>query len=145
LPRIQSWLNKVCSTYGERDAAILSALPQVFGDLRAELESHLQKEEMVLFPWIARFEAALEAGLPGPQLPFRTFAGPLHMMEHEHESVGIALSTMRAVTNGHVPPDHACRTYRALFQALEELEADLHLHIHLENNILHPRVREMSR
>ena len=145
LPRIQAWLDKVYSKYGEQDAAILGPVPEVFGNLRAELESHLRKEEMILFPWIARFEAAIEAGLPAPPLPFGSFDGPIHVMEHEHESAGEALRALRATTNGYVPPEHACRTYRALFQALEELESDLHLHIHLENNILHRRVREMSR
>lgn len=144
LPRIQAWLDKVYSKYGEQDQEILGTLPEVFGNLRAELESHLQKEEMILFPWVARFEATMEAGLPAPPLPFGSFDGPIHMMEHEHENAGEALRHLRSATNDYQAPEHACRTYRALFQALEELEADLHIHIHLENNILHRRVRQMA-
>ena len=143
-PRIQVWLDKVHSKYGEQDADTIGRLPGIFNALRAELESHLQKEETILFPWIARFEAAIEAGLPAPRLPFGRFDGPISVMEHEHESAGEALRLLRASTNEYSAPEHACRTYRALFQALQELEADLHMHIHLENNILHARVRALA-
>lgn len=144
LPRIQTWLDKVYSKYGEQDADTIGRLPAIYNGLRAELESHLQKEEMILFPWIARFEAAIEAGMPAPPLPFGQFDGPISVMEHEHEIAGEALRMLRESTNQYAPPEHACRTYRALFQALEELETDLHMHIHLENNILHTRVRALA-
>ena len=144
LPRIQTWLDKVYSKYGEQDADTIGRLPEIYSALRAELEGHLPKEEMILFPWVERFEATLEAGMPAPPLPFGTFEGPLGVMEHEHENAGEALRLLRASTNGYTAPEHACRTYRALYQALEELEADLHMHIHLENNILHARVRAMA-
>ena len=145
LPRIQAWLDKVCSKYGEQDEAILGRLPETFGSLRAELEGHLPKEENILFPWIERFEAAVAAGQPAPRLPFGTLDGPIRVMEHEHENAGEALRILREATNDYTPPAHACRTYRALFEGLAELEADLHMHIHLENNVLHARAREMAR
>jgi regulator of cell morphogenesis and NO signaling len=144
LPRIQTWLDKVYSKYGEQDADTIGRLPAIYTTLRTELEGHLPKEETILFPWIVRFEATLEAGLPAPPLPFGTFDGPLSVMEHEHENAGEALRQLRESTNGYTAPEHACRTYRALFEALAELEADLHMHIHLENNILHARVRAMA-
>ena len=144
LPRIQTWLDKVYSKYGEQDADTIGRLPAIYNALRAELEGHLQKEELILFPWVGRFEAAVEAGMPAPPLPFGRFEGPISVMEHEHENAGEALRLLRESTNGYTAPEHACRTYRALFQALEELEADLHMHIHLENNILHARVRAMA-
>ena len=143
LPRIQAWLDKVASKYSETDPHSVAKLPAIFGNLRAELESHLRKEEMILFPWVERFEAAVEAGMPRLPLPFGTFDGPIGVMEHEHESAGAALQAMRDVTDNYQAPDHACRTYRVLFEALKDLEADLHLHIHLENNILHRRAQAM--
>lgn len=143
LPRIQAWLDKVCSKYGEQDKAILGLLPETFGALRSELEGHLPKEENILFPWIGRFESAVASGEEPPRLPFGTFDGPINVMEHEHENAGDALRILRESTRNYTPPPHACRTYRALFEGLEELEADLHMHIHLENNVLHRRARQM--
>ncbi len=77
--------------------------------------------------------------------PFGTVANPVSMMEHEHDSAGEALRVMRAASDGYVAPEGACTSYRALYRALEEFEADLHQHIHLENNILFPRAIAMER
>jgi regulator of cell morphogenesis and NO signaling len=62
-------------------------------------------------------------------------------MEHEHDEAGAALARLRTLTQGYTPPEDACPTFRAMFDGLAELEADLHLHIHEENNILFPRAR----
>jgi regulator of cell morphogenesis and NO signaling len=143
LPRLQGWLDRVSAKYGEQDAATVGQLPPIFAALREELESHLQKEEMILFPAIARLEAAREAGTPPPSFHCGTLNGPIHVMEMEHESAGSALSAMREVMRNYEVPEHACRTYRALIEGLVDLEQDLHLHIHLENNILHVRTRAL--
>jgi regulator of cell morphogenesis and NO signaling len=129
LPRIQGWLDKVHSKYGVKDAESIGRIPAVYHALRAELESHIQKEEIILFPAILRGNYAV--------------SGPIHVMELEHESAGEALRLLRSFTNDYTVPEHACRTYRALFEGLQELEADLHVHIHLENNILFPRVQQL--
>jgi regulator of cell morphogenesis and NO signaling len=60
-------------------------------------------------------------------------------MEQEHDNAGKALARLRDLTGGFVPPEDACTTYRAMLDGLAGLEADLHLHIHKENNILFPR------
>ena len=134
LPRIQGWLDRVYAKYGEQDAGSIGRLPEIFNALRAELEMHLMKEEAVLFPAVVRMAAPCGG----------SFDGPIAVMEMEHEHAGAALRAMRELTGGYTAPDHACRTYRALFEALAELEADLHLHIHLENNILFPRVQQLT-
>ena len=103
-------------------------LGQTFEALRQELDAHLMKEEMILFPMI-------RAGV-------RSVGNPINVMEHEHDSAGRALETMRAVTANYTLPAEACNSYRALFAGLQELEADLHQHIHLENNILFPRAAQ---
>lgn len=139
LPRLSQRLEKVMRVYGGKDQATLAPLPALFGGLRSELEMHMRKEETVLFPFIERTEAAVDAGLPAPAAPFGSVANPIAMMEHEHDSVGVALKSMRAATNDYAVPDYACVTYRSLLEGLRELEQDLHLHIHLENNILFPR------
>ena len=62
----------------------------------------------------------------------------------EHSEAGDALRQLRVLTNGFSPPQGACNSWRALFDGLRELEADLHRHIHEENNILFPRALERS-
>jgi regulator of cell morphogenesis and NO signaling len=143
LPRLQGWLDRVVSKYGDKDADTVGKIPPVFTALREELESHLQKEELILFPAIARLEAARESGAPAPAFHCGTLNGPITVMEMEHDSAGTALETMRQLMNDYQVPEHACRTYRALIEGLADLERDLHLHIHLENNILHVRARAL--
>jgi regulator of cell morphogenesis and NO signaling len=138
-------LAKVYRVYNERYGPTLVGLPEVFAGLRAELEMHMFKEERILFPAIVASEAAAQSGQPLPPTPFGRFANPIGMMEAEHESAGKALREIRAITGDFAIPDYACVTYRALMNGLEELEQDLHVHIHLENNILFPRATELER
>ena len=144
LPAIQTRLDKVYRVYNERHGPTLIGLPEVFNALRAELESHLRKEETILFPAIAAYEAALKSGESLPRVPFGSVANPIAMMNDEHESAGEALANIRAITHGFEVPEYACVTYRALISGLEELERDLHLHIHLENNILFVRAERLE-
>ncbi|WP_236612890.1 hemerythrin domain-containing protein [Cesiribacter andamanensis] len=71
--------------------------------------------------------------------PFGTVRNPIRMMEQEHESAGEGLEKIREITDNYTLPADACTTYRLAFQALQDFEADLHQHIHLENNILFPK------
>ncbi|MGC9945480.1 MAG: hemerythrin domain-containing protein [Bryobacteraceae bacterium] len=106
----------------------LLPLGETFQALRQELEAHMMKEELVLFPMIRAGSSSV--------------ANPIRVMEQEHDSAGLALERMRAVTGNYTLPTDACNSYRALFAGLQELEADLHRHIHLENNILFPRAAQ---
>jgi regulator of cell morphogenesis and NO signaling len=144
LPAIQARLDKVYRVYNERYGPTLLGLPEVYAGLRAELEMHTRKEEMILFPAIASYEAAFRAGRPLPRTPFGSVANPIHMMEAEHESAGQALAEIRRITADYSLPEYACVTYRALMSGLDELERDLHMHIHLENNILFPRAQALE-
>jgi regulator of cell morphogenesis and NO signaling len=139
LPRLADRLEKVMSVYGDKDRATLAPLPALLASLDAELDLHMRKEERMLFPYIESLEAARETGRPVPAAPFGAVANPIAMMEDEHDAAGDLLRRMREATDGYAIPSHACITYRALFGGLRELEQDLHLHIHLENNILFPR------
>ncbi len=138
LPRLSARLEKVRAAHGAKDGAALDQIARVFEGLRDELELHTRKEEVVLFPWIERMEEAQAQQHAGVPAPFGTVSNPIRCMESEHESAGQALAELRRITSGYTPPAHACATYRALYAGLEELERDLHLHIHLENNILFP-------
>ena len=103
------------------------------------------KEEMVLFPYIIRMEEAVIEKAPILPPPFGTVQNPVSMMEHEHDSAGNALRTLREISRGYTAPPDACVSYQTLYKALAEFEADLHQHIHLENNILFPRAIEMEK
>jgi len=144
LPAIQVRLDKVYRVYNQRYGPTLTGLPEVYQGLRTELEQHIQKEEMMLFPAIVANEIAATTGRPAPPTCFGTVAAPINMMEVEHENAGAALVKIREITRNFELPEYACVTFRALMSSLDELERDLHLHIHLENNILFPRAQRME-
>jgi regulator of cell morphogenesis and NO signaling len=139
LPRLAEMLGKVLKAHGERHGESLQALSETFGALYGELDTHLRKEEMVLFPYITRLDSCRNAGVQPPPAPFGSVNNPIHMMLLEHDSAGNALREMRQITQDYTVPADGCATYRALFQGLQELESDLHQHIHLENNVLFPK------
>ncbi|MCC6587261.1 MAG: iron-sulfur cluster repair di-iron protein [Bryobacterales bacterium] len=143
MPLLSARLQKVVQVHGEKDSR-LQELRGVFEDLRDELDMHMHKEEMILFPYIEHLEGVAEAGVPLGDVPFGSVGNPIRMMEHEHESAGRALERIRQLTNGFVLPEFACATVRALWQGLDNFEKDLHQHIHLENNILHLRAIELE-
>ena len=126
LPRLELMAQKVFVVHGERQPNILEELLATFLRLKTELESHMMKEEQILFPMIRQGRGSHAAG-------------PVAVMEHEHESAGEALERLRELTNGYEVPEGACNTWRALWHGLADLEGSLHQHIHLENNILFPR------
>jgi regulator of cell morphogenesis and NO signaling len=143
IERIPRLLEKVVNAHGANHPEVLRE-QAVFGGLAAELATHLMKEEMVLFPYIARMEEARLSGEPVLPPPFGTVGNPIRMMEHEHDDAGSALRELRALSNDYTAPSDACTTFRTLYSALAEFEQDLHRHIHLENNVLHPRALEME-
>lgn len=139
LPRLRAMSDKVAKVHGESDAR-LADLERVVDALADELESHMMKEERILFP-VIRALAKSDGAVP---MPFGTLANPISVMEHEHDSAGNCLERIHTLTDGHAPPDWACNTYRALLDGLRELELDLHQHIHKENNILFPKALELE-
>jgi regulator of cell morphogenesis and NO signaling len=143
LARIASLLDKVCSVHGGNHPE-LEQVRASFRALAQELTLHMMKEERMLFPYIVRMEEAVVQKEPILPPPFGSVQNPVSMMAHEHDSAGGALRAMREASCGYTPPGDACISYRTLYQALAEFEADLHQHIHLENNILFPRAIAME-
>lgn len=141
--RLTTLLQKVCSVHGKNHPE-LSQIRAVFAGLTQELTTHLMKEEAVLFPYIERMEESVIQGEPVLPAPFGTVQNPVAMMEHEHDSAGAALRAIRKASSGFTAPADACVSYQTLYQALATFEADLHQHIHLENNILFPRAIAME-
>ena len=139
LPRLTALLDKIVGVHGERHPE-LSVVSEVFAELRADLELHLAKEERVLFPAIR--ELAL-ASAP-PAFRFGSVENPISMMVIEHDHVGELLTRLRTATDDYGVPVDGCASYRACFEALAELEADTHLHVHKENNVLFPAVVQLE-
>jgi len=123
----------------------LLQVQEQFAALSEELSLHLMKEEQILFPYVIRMEESVLAGEPAPPAMFGTVMNPIGMMMQEHDGAGDALRSLRVITHDYKLPDDACASYRALYEALQGFEADLHQHIHKENNILFPRVAAMER
>ncbi|MDP1831969.1 MAG: iron-sulfur cluster repair di-iron protein [Geothrix sp.] len=138
LPRLETLLQKVLGAHGENHPELDKVL-DLFQALSSDLMPHLMKEEQILYPYIRQ----MEAGQPA-QACFATVQGPIRVMESEHEAVGAMLAGLRAHTNEYTTPADGCATFRALYLGLKELEADTHLHIFLENQILHPRAKQLE-
>ncbi|MBZ5628803.1 MAG: iron-sulfur cluster repair di-iron protein [Acidobacteriia bacterium] len=143
VPRLEQLLAKVCSVHGQNHPE-LHKIRETFAGLGQELSMHLMKEENILFPYIVEMEKALTS-LQTPRRPmFGTVKNPVRMMIMEHDSAGDALRSIRAASSDFTAPEDACISYRTLYSALQGFEADLHQHIHLENNILFPRAVAME-
>lgn len=138
LPRLDAMAARVLLVHGEKHPDTLPALAATLQGLRAELESHMVKEERVLFPAVRQLEAG------GGSARSAWLAAPIAVMKHEHDDAARALAELRRLTDGYQPPAGACTTFRGLYHGLGELEADLHRHIHLENNVLFPRAARLE-
>ena len=100
IARIPQLLNKVCSVHGARHAELFR-IQETFDAMAQELATHLMKEEMMLFPYIARMEEAVIAHEPVLPPPFGTVRNPVRMMMAEHDSAGDGLREIRALSNGY--------------------------------------------
>lgn len=136
--RLLPLIAKVIEVHGNKHPE-LKQIQTSFQSLAEELTLHLMKEERMLFPYIEDLEAAANRGGRATPPMFGTVQNPVRMMMMEHDSAGELLRDMRQATNAYTLPDDACMSFRTLYSALQEFEADLHQHIHLENNILFPR------
>lgn len=144
LPRAGQELSKVISVHGERHPELWD-LGRIYDGLKNELEAHLLKEEQHLFPAIRALESKRQGdGGTSKGTPEEAdLVQGLRELEEEHDRAGAALHEIRRLTTDFQTPADACMTYSNLYRRLMELEADIHRHVHLENNILIPSIREM--
>ena len=145
LPRLEALLIKVQHAHGAQHGDLLEKLRKQYSSIRSELEPHLMKEEEILFPSIKGIDAFMQGIGEPPVIHCGSVAHPITQMEHEHDDAGLELAAIRTLTNNYSLPPDACPTFAALYEGLEAMEADLHEHIHLENNILFPRIVEMEK
>ncbi|TAH41996.1 MAG: iron-sulfur cluster repair di-iron protein [Bacteroidetes bacterium] len=139
LPIISAHLFKVSSKHGSKHPE-LHEIYSIFERVAEEMTAHMIKEERILFPAIKEIQKLAETGLD--TLDAQRLNAPMQVMEMEHETVGDLLADIKKLSARYTPPSDACMTYKISFEELKEFEEDLHRHVHLENNILFPRVRQ---
>ena len=137
-PLLLEYAEKMLRAHGEH----YEVIKPLTGWIRAlvdDLMPHLMKEEQILFPAVK----ALAAG-ESVNGCFGHIGNPIRAMEYEHDEAGTILAKLRQLTDNYQAPEYACTTWRICYQTLAEFEADLHRHIHLENNLLFPKTLELS-
>ncbi|MBL7950336.1 MAG: iron-sulfur cluster repair di-iron protein [Flavobacteriales bacterium] len=143
LPIIQQYLHKLRHVHGALHPE-LHAIAEEFDGCTGALTAHMKKEELVLFPYIEQLENAQATGtFPGTP-HFGTVGNPVRLMEAEHDAEGERFRWIAELSHGYAVPADGCATYAAAMRLLKDFEEDLHLHIHLENNILFPRALRME-
>lgn len=138
IAEITPFLEKVTRVHGDRHPE-LKEVAALFRECAVDLLGHMKKEEAVLFPYIRSMtvNGATHAA-------FGTVENPISVMMHEHHIEGERFQKIAALTGNYTAPADACNTYRVTFSLLKEFEEDLHLHVHLENNILFPKAIRME-
>jgi regulator of cell morphogenesis and NO signaling len=142
-PILFTFLDKLCKVHGERHPELFE-VNKLFKISGSELLNHLQKEEVILFPFIKTMEKALVENTTIEQPHFGSVYNPIAMLRGDHQTEGDLFAKISELTNNYTPPDDACNTYKVTYSMLQEFEQDLHKHIHLENNILFPKAQNME-
>ncbi len=137
LPRLSELTTKILRVHGEHHPE-LSKVHKLFHSLKMELEAHLIKEETIQYPAIKEYEKSKTKEALDKAVKVNK------ELEDEHTGAGDILKELRKVTKDYSVPADGCNTYRLTYSKLEELENDTFQHIHLENNILFPRLMELA-
>lgn len=127
MPKVSEYLFKILKVHGKSHEELFK-VHRLFNALRTELEGHMVKEEEYLFPMLIKLEKAPSLSAKMDQLRKE--------IEQEHVGAGDILKELREVTNHYQIPEGVCKTFEITYEKLKEVEQDLFLHIHLENNIL---------
>lgn len=142
-PIIQGYLDKICAVHGGRHPE-LHEISRIFKETSGALAVHMKKEELMLFPYIKRLAKAVETPGPVSSSIFGSVSKPIHAMKDDHLDEGQQLQKMAALSNDYTPPADACSTYTVTYKMLKDYEKDMHLHIHLENNILFAKAVQLE-
>jgi regulator of cell morphogenesis and NO signaling len=143
IPILLKNLEKICQVHGEHHPELYD-IKELFISCAGNLTKHMQKEEIMLFPFIERLESLKKQKAPSPKSPFGSVSNPIRMMVADHQNEGERFNKIAKLTNNYQPPDDACSTYEVTFKQLRDFEDDLHRHIHLENNILFPKAIDLE-
>lgn len=144
VPFLEKNLEKIARVHGANHPE-LAEIQRLFHISAGELTMHMQKEELMLFPYIKRLEAARKTNSSLPKAPFGSVANPIAMMMADHQNEGDRFAEISKLSNNYTLPVDACTTYEVTIKELKDFEQDLHRHIHLENNILFPTAIEIEK
>lgn len=136
LPQLTFYTQKIATVHGHNHPELLE-VATLFAQVNAELLQHLAKEEQVLFPAI---KTVLKDNKEASRL---IIVSEIERMSGEHEFAGAAIDQINSLTNGYSLPEDACNTYLVTLKLLKQFEEDLHIHVHLENNILYPKALQI--
>ncbi len=141
---LSEFSNKVARVHGASHPEVVE-IAHYYNEVAEELQLHMRKEEMILFPYIKELVAAKRSGVKMERPAFGSIQNPINMMEAEHVSAGGNMDKINELSNNFTPPEDACNSYRVLYAKLKEYELDLHHHIHLENNILFKKAIDLEK
>jgi len=145
IPDIRTYSEKVAKVHGAHHPELL-IINQLAQEVCDEMSAHMVKEETILFPYIKQLVAAKNNGTGKVKFGnLDSVETPINMMEMEHELVGGNMDKIRTISNNFQLPEDACASYSYLFKTLDEFENDLHIHVHLENNILFPKALDLEK
>lgn len=142
IPVLKAYLQKLEVVHGQRHPE-LSPIKELFFEAADALTVHMKKEELILFPYIKAMEEANSSHFALSKPHFGHIENPISMMEEEHDTEGERFRKISDLSQEYTTPSDGCQTYRVAFSMLKEFENDLHTHIHLENNILFPKAKEI--
>jgi regulator of cell morphogenesis and NO signaling len=132
LPDLVYYTKKIESVHGSHHPELVE-IASLVEQVNKELLQHLKNEEEVLFPAI---KEVLKTNLPDTK---KTIVSEITRMKGEHEFAGGAMDKINELTGHYTLPEDGCNSYRVAFELLSRFEDDLHIHVHLENNILYPK------
>lgn len=136
LPDLVFYTQKIARVHGSNHPELIE-VADLFGKINTELTQHMRNEEEVLFP-------AIKAIVEGDKYDKRgIIQSEITRMSGEHDFAGGAMDQINVITSGYKLPADACNTYKVAFQLLNQFEDDLHIHVHLENNILFPKALKL--
>ena len=137
LPDLIFYTQKIATVHGSHHPELIE-VASLFSKINEELLQHLKKEEEVLFPAIKH--ALIHNDSESKEL----ITSEITRMVEEHEFAGGAMDHINQITDHYKLPEDSCGTYQVAFKLLEQFEDDLHIHVHLENNILYPAALKLK-
>jgi len=139
IEEITPFLQKIVRVHGERHPELLQ-VEFLFAQSASDFIEYMAKEEQILFPFVREMVTGQIS-----KASFGTVQNPISMMMSEHSQEGERFEKIAELTNNFTPPADACNSYQVTFALLKEFDEDLHLHIHLENNILFPKAIDLEK
>lgn len=143
-PELQMYLDKLCRVHGDAHPELFQ-ITGLFNQSVGELAKHMKKEELILFPAIRKLVKLSYNSEIEKDIKLNSVSAPIQVMMSEHNTEGERFYEIARFTNNYTTPPDGCNTYRVAFSLLKEFEDDLHIHIHLENNVLFPKAMKLEK